>query len=139
MVLAEIGLPFSSVNQIVLTNSNNTVLLIYPDYLGVTFLAQKETEALFLQGNYFGNFRGFQNSRAVVPNDLYKRCFDKDTSLFLLTNQEITQKIIVAGIGKVVQTSDPAIVLEEGNVSLIKINGLCSESEWSKLLKAIEQ
>jgi hypothetical protein len=139
MVLAEIRLPFSSVNQIVLTNSNNTVLLIYPDYLGVTFLAQKETEALFLQGNYVGDFRGFRNSRAVVPSDLYKRCFDKDTNLFLLTNQDVTRKIIESGIGKVIQTSDPAIVPEEGNISLVEINRLCLKSEWSKLLKAIEQ
>jgi hypothetical protein len=137
--LAEIRLPFSSVNQIVLPNSNKSVLLIYPDYLGVTFLAQKKTEALFLEGNYVGDFRGFRNSRAVVPSDLYKRCFDKDTNLFLLTNQDITRKIIESGIGKVIQTSDPAIVSEEGNISLVEINRLCLKSEWSKLLKAIEQ
>lgn len=139
MIHTEIILPFSSVNQIVLTNSNNTVLFIYPDYLGVTFLAQKETEAFFLQGNYFGNFRGFHNSRAVVPADLYKKCFKKNINLFLLTNQDITRKIVEAGIGKVIQTSDPAIVVEEGNISLVQMKRLCSESEWSKLLKAIEQ
>jgi hypothetical protein len=139
MLLAEIRLPFSSVNQIVLPNSNKSVLLIYPDYLGVTFLAQKKSEALFLEGNYVGDFRGFRNSRAVVPSDLYKRCFDKDTSLFLLTNQDVTRKIIESGIGKVIQTSDPAIVPEEGNISLVEINRLCLKSEWSKLLKAIEQ
>lgn len=139
MVLSEIKLPFSSINQLSLPNSENTLLLIYPDYLGVTFLAQKETEALFLQGNYIGNFRGFHNSRAVVPNELYKRCFDENTNLILLTNQNISLKIIETGIGRVIQTSDPAIVVEEGNISLLKINGLCSESEWSKLLKAIEQ
>jgi hypothetical protein len=139
IVHTEIKKPFSSVNQLQLPRSNNQVLLIYPDYLGVTFLAEKDTNALFLQGNYFGAFHGFHNLRTVVLADLQKRCFNVHTHPVLLTSQVIAQKLEETGLGNIIQTSESAIVPEEGNVALIEIHNLCSHGDWSIFLKTIQE
>ena len=138
LVTTEIREPFSSVHQLNFEGSADHQLLIYPDYLGVTFLAEKNIDGLFLQGNRVGAFRGFRNLRTVVVEDLQKRCFDKSNKPILLTNQLISEKITKAGIGRVIQTSQPAIVPEEGNISLVLIYQLCTEKEWSEFVKIIE-
>jgi hypothetical protein len=138
LVSADIKLPFSSIHELTFSEDYRGTLMIFPDYLGVTFLAQRDTDALFLEGNYFGSFHEYQNSRDLNSIELSKRCFTESSKLTMLTSKEISDRLQQSQIGDIRQTSGSAIVSEEGNVSLVSIKELCTKSEWSNFLKILQ-
>jgi hypothetical protein len=137
LIKSDLDTPFSSVSQLVVPNNANEVVMFYPDYLGITYLARAKVldirtiQGYYPEGNYFGVYRDFGNSRKIDQGfRLEKFCSHRGVKK-LVTFPEISNQLRTMGIGSVEMVSGHAIVRDESNIVKLNIAALCTDTKLS--------
>lgn len=141
-IVAERKIPFSTVHQLNI-GAEREIVIFFPDYLSMGYLARfeerinKETVGYFVEGDYTGVFRDFENSRLVKTKNYLIDICNKSKNNYLVTSRKTAELVLSQELGTIQKISGRALVPEEGNVFKIKLNPFCA-NEIDKLFRIFE-
>jgi len=130
------------VHQLI-TGAEREIVIFFPDYLSMGYLARfeerinKETAGYFVEGDYTGVFRDFENSRLVKTKNYLIDICNKSKNNYLITSRKIAELVLSQELGTIQKISGRALVPEEGNVFKIKLNPFCA-NEIDNLFKIFQ-
>jgi hypothetical protein len=133
-VKTELKIPFSSIHELRDNNFSERVLF-YPDFLGISFRYEKsnnkivESESYFPEGNYFGIYRDYGNSRNLQSTVDLKHFCESEKRKVMVTYVTLAKRIEQLKLGKLIAISSVAIVRDESEIAKIDIGNTCQTKE----------
>lgn len=144
-VKAELKFPFSSIHEL-RDNKFSESVLFYPDFLGISFRYVKpysktiEYESYFPEGNYFGVYRDYGNSRNLKSTVDLKRFCESEKRKVMVTYLNLANRIEQLKLGKLIRLSSVAIVRDESEIAKVDIENTCqTEENQNRLLQTLRK
>ena len=137
-LLSDVKNQFSSGKELSKTYESHSLTIVYPDWVGISYLGYSNSYGYFPQDGRYSNHLILTKSRLGIVENLPTFCPTKK-DVYLITSESIGVNIIKDQTYVNYIESSSSIASDEGNLYKIYLPSICNRDNWEHFIGVISK